>query len=799
LTDDPEKPWENGALSFCMPGHSNKCERYKIECARNNGRSPGGCLGANPATNFVSELKKLDELMVARMAIGVGGGSETTNGSALWMIDNSPDKSTIDPAQVFDNDDLVTAVTSVNVCAEVPVADPTASPTNKPTHAPTNAPTRAPTKAPTPSPTNKPTPGPTNKPTPSPTNRPTPGPTNKPTVAPVTFGGPSLTELGKEGSTGGVVGPQTPPPSCDSDVVMLRKIGGTNYVENPITIFSQGPTEVTFELNQEWTSQKLDYLFVRYKDTAFGFPTCLTFENVSASWTSESLTAFCTKNSKISVVEVWAADSTFKSGLDIAELPNCGCGAPADLPPMVKYQFLVECVSTCPSTDCPVVVVDPVPPVAEECTVDHSLNAVCDRFAVHAHDAITFASGEETRIVGDIGVSPGTSITGQYSIMPGGQVVGNSDAFATSMWGSNGSYAAAIAIRADEDHMGPEDAIEIGGKTFTPGTYRATTALNFAYGTTITLDGENNPNAEFLFQAGTTLTTGADTYFHMINGAKAKNVIWALGTAATLGANSVVEGSILAKTAITFGTMSELRGCAIAKTAVTYESRGYVNVKQQTDASASSCPTVAGASTCENFAVHARTTVTFAGEANSMITNGDVGVSPGTSITGHYHIDGGDTISGGSTESDYAIFAMFNHAEKRSRRGDETYWGIPVKEIGGNTYLPGTYFAGSSINLAHGTTVTLDGGGDPNAEFLFQAGTTMTTAADTYFRLVNGAQAQNIIWALGTSATLGARSVVEGSILAGAAITFGTNSKVHGCAIAQTAVTFETEGYVDLP
>ena len=51
----------------------------------------------------------------------------------------------------------------------------------------------------------------------------------------------------------------------------------------------------------------------------------------------------------------------------------------------------------------------------------------------------------------------------------------------------------------------------------------------------------------------------------------------------------------------------------------------------------------------------------------------------------------------------------------------------------------------------------------------------------------------------GTAATLGARSVVEGSILAGSAITFGTKSRVNGCVLAQTAITFETAGTVSLP
>jgi len=118
--------------------------------------------------------------------------------------------------------------------------------------------------------------------------------------------------------------------------------------------------------------------------------------------------------------------------------------------------------------------------------------------------------------------------------------------------------------------------------------------------------------------------------------------------------------------------------------------------------------------------------------------------------------------------------------------------------IGGLTFIQGTYRSDCAINFAHGTVVTLDGVNAPNPEFLFIAGSTLVTAADTSFNLINGAKAENILWALGTAATLGARSVVEGSILAGTAITFGTNSELHGCALAQSAVTFESGGSVML-
>jgi hypothetical protein len=126
-------------------------------------------------------------------------------------------------------------------------------------------------------------------------------------------------------------------------------------------------------------------------------------------------------------------------------------------------------------------------------------------------------------------------------------------------------------------------AIEIGGKTFTPGTYRSGSAINFAYGTEVTLDGENLPNPEFLFIAGTTLVTAANTKFILENGAKAENVLWALGSAATLGANSTLEGSILAGAAVTFGAKSILHGCALAQSAVTFESEGSVMVDHYED------------------------------------------------------------------------------------------------------------------------------------------------------------------------------------------------------------------------
>ena len=177
-----------------------------------------------------------------------------------------------------------------------------------------------------------------------------------------------------------------------------------------------------------------------------------------------------------------------------------------------------------------------------------------------------------------MGVYPGTSITGSHQFENGGDIVLNSPAFADHVVDS---HASAMAGNYGTSETAME--IEIGGITFLPGIYRSGSAINFAHGTVVTLNGNNEANPEFIFIAGSTLVTAADTYFDLQNGAKAENVIWVLGTAATLGARSHVAGSIMAGTAITFGTNSKLYGCALAQSAVTFESGGSVAIDHYED------------------------------------------------------------------------------------------------------------------------------------------------------------------------------------------------------------------------
>ena len=83
----------------------------------------------------------------------------------------------------------------------------------------------------------------------------------------------------------------------------------------------------------------------------------------------------------------------------------------------------------------------------------------------------------------------------------------------------------------------------------------------------VTLDAQGDVNAVFLFQMGSTLTTGASTQVVLSGGAKASNVYWQVGTSATLGTNSLFKGNILAEASITLATGATLDGRALTQTA----------------------------------------------------------------------------------------------------------------------------------------------------------------------------------------------------------------------------------------
>ena len=189
--------------------------------------------------------------------------------------------------------------------------------------------------------------------------------------------------------------------------------------------------------------------------------------------------------------------------------------------------------------------------------------------------------------------------------------------------------------------------------------------------------------------------------------------------------------------------------------------------------------------TAGNFAVLAGSGITNTGP--TTIT-GDVGTFPTTTETGFGSVTLIGTNHAGDAVTQVAktdLTTAYNDAAGR----------IPATtvsgDLGGQTLVPGVYKSASSLGLTG--TLTLDAQGDPNAVFIFQMGSTLTTASGSNVNLINGAQSCDIFWQVGSSATLGTGSTFRGNILALTSITATTGATVDGRLLAMNgAVTLDT-------
>jgi hypothetical protein len=183
--------------------------------------------------------------------------------------------------------------------------------------------------------------------------------------------------------------------------------------------------------------------------------------------------------------------------------------------------------------------------------------------------------------------------------------------------------------------------------------------------------------------------------------------------------------------------------------------------------------------------------ITFAGSPNSTILNGDIGTYPTTAITGLGNVilngvnHGGDAIT---QTGKVDLVTAYNDAA--GRPADVTYGA--VADLGGLTLTPGVYSDPTSFAITG--TLTLDAQGNTDAVWIFQAGSTLITASASLVSLTNGAQARNVFWQVGSSATLGTYSVFRGTLLALTDITMTTGAMIEGRALARNgAITFDQQ------
>ena len=196
--------------------------------------------------------------------------------------------------------------------------------------------------------------------------------------------------------------------------------------------------------------------------------------------------------------------------------------------------------------------------------------------------------------------------------------------------------------------------------------------------------------------------------------------------------------------------------------------------------------TTVGLGTAGSFAVLAGSGITNTGPT---VVNGDIGSFPTTTITGfppgtvNGTNHGGDAVTQGAKTD---LVTAYNDAAGRTPTTT-----IPT-ELGGSTLTHGVYTSAAGTFGITGA-VTLDGQGDSNAVFIFKMATTLTTATGSSVVLINGAQACNVFWQVGSSATLGGSTSFRGNILALTSVTLVTSTTVEGRVLARDgAVTIDT-------
>jgi hypothetical protein len=191
-------------------------------------------------------------------------------------------------------------------------------------------------------------------------------------------------------------------------------------------------------------------------------------------------------------------------------------------------------------------------------------------FGVLAGSTITNTGA--TQISGNIGLSPGSAVTG----FPPGTVTGlQHTADSTAVQAKIDLLA---AYKDAASRTGPVALSgNIGGQTLTPGVYNSISSLTITAGDLV-LDAQGNADAVWIFQISTSIVSGAGRQVLLVDGALASNVFWQVGTFATFGTTSVMQGTVMASSTITMSTGAVLNGRAFAMTAAVSMDTNTVNV-----------------------------------------------------------------------------------------------------------------------------------------------------------------------------------------------------------------------------
>ncbi|MGV9004005.1 ice-binding family protein [Flavobacterium sp.] len=297
----------------------------------------------------------------------------------------------------------------------------------------------------------------------------------------------------------------------------------------------------------------------------------------------------------------------------------------------------------------------------------------------------------------------------------------------------------------------------------------------------LTLNGEGNSNAVFIFKIGGAFTSGANAQIILTNGATADNVFWVTEGAIAFATNVNAKGTFIAHNgAISFGAWAILEGRAftLAGAISTYEN--FINIP----------PTPAKApdmGTAADFVLF--TTVGAVTNTGTTVAVGSIGTNAGD-VSGFSPTRPFIYIEDEITTAGAEDLAQ-TYQELQSRAPNNTAHSAIFG--GGETLTPGVYNIGSAGSISG--TITLDALENPNAIFIIRIGGALSTAVGTHIILSNGAKAANVFWVVEGAITMESNMVAAGTFITSAgAIYIGSNCTLVGRALSLTGAITVIEG-----
>lgn len=442
-------------------------------------------------------------------------------------------------------------------------------------------------------------------------------------------------------------------------------------------------------------------------------------------------------------------------------------------------------------------------PIKDYCYQEPIILGDLEQFTLFAGTSITNA-GIST-IKGDIGVSPGVSITGfpieGDIVIPGTLQQGSlhrNDIISLAVKTVLNNLYNNIAgrVRCSQALHG-----NIGGMVLDAGIYSSIVGMSITSGDLI-LDGNGDPDGIFIFQMKTTFYNAVGCNIILINDANPENIFWQIGSTASLATSTIMYGNIMVFAGITIaagvtiiGRVFSINGTIacnsnkINQNGLTILLENFIFQEQ-----------IIMGDNIKRFVLFASTYITNAGISH---INGDVGVSPGSAINGFVspgiiRVPGsinGDVHNGNDNVAVLAkteLIELYN--DVASRVSSDSY---PLSgNIGGMTLEPGLYTSLTGITITTGNLV-LDGKGNPNGMFIFQMLTTLSTAAGCNVILINDANPENIFWQIGSTASLAAGCTMYGILMAYSSITIAAGVTINGHVYTLTGAITSTTNKID--